>query len=97
MKINQTSLMERPAYKVNWFNVCGLVLRTLLIHASMMAFYLVLVYVDKAKVNLAVIASMFSIAAFFTAFVFYLVFNERLELKHYVGMTLLTISIAIIT
>jgi drug/metabolite transporter (DMT)-like permease len=89
--------MDGLAYRLNWFNVCGLVLRTLLIHASMMAFYLVLVYVDKAKVNLAVIASMFSIAAFFTALVFYLVFNERLELKHYVGMTLLTIAIAIIT
>lgn len=89
--------MEGAAYRLNWFNVCGLVLRTLLIHASMMAFYLVLVYVDKAKVNLAVIASMFSIAAFFTALVFYLVFNERLELKHCVGMTLLTIAIAIIT
>jgi len=89
--------MEGAAYRLNWFNVCGLVLRTLLIHASMMAFYLVLVYVDKAKVNLAVISSMFSIAAFFTALVFYLVFNERLELKHYVGMTLLTIAIAIIT
>ncbi len=89
--------MDGLVYRLNWFNVCGLVLRTLLIHASMMAFYLVLVYVDKAKVNLAVIASMFSIAAFFTALVFYLVFNERLELKHYVGMTLLTIAIAIIT
>jgi len=89
--------MKGAAYRLHWFNVCGLVLRTLLIHASMMAFYLVIVYVDKAKVNLAVIASMFSIAAFFTALVFYLVFNERLELKHYVGMTLLTIAIAIIT
>ena len=44
----------------------------------MVAFYLVLVYVDMAKVNLAVISSMFSVAAFFTALVFYMVFNERL-------------------
>lgn len=36
-------------------------------------------------------------AAFFTAFVFRLVFNERLMTKHYIGMTMLTIAIAIIS
>ena len=83
--------------KVFWFNVFGLLLRTLLVHLSMIAFYSVLVYVDQAQISLAVISSMFSIAAFFTAFVFYVVFRERLELKHYVGMSMLTLAIAIIT
>ena len=63
----------------------------------MLAFYYVLVGIDKAKVNLAVIASMFSMAAFFTAFVFRFIFNERLKLKHYIGMVMLTVSITIIT
>ena len=40
---------------------------------------------------------MFSMAAFFTAFVFRVVFNERLMKKHYIGMTMLTIAIAVIS
>lgn len=40
---------------------------------------------------------MFSMAAFFTAFVFRLVFKERLLIKHYLGMTMLTLAITIIS
>ena len=40
---------------------------------------------------------MFSMAAFFTAFVFLIVFNERLMMKHYIGMTMLTVAIAVIS
>jgi drug/metabolite transporter (DMT)-like permease len=40
---------------------------------------------------------MFSIASFFTAFVFRIVFGERLQIKHYVGMAMLTVAITIIS
>lgn len=63
---------------VYWFNVIGLLIRTVQIHCSMLAFYYVLVYIDLAQISLAVISSMFSIAAFFTAFVFFIVFSEKL-------------------
>jgi hypothetical protein len=54
----------------------GLLVRTVLCHASLIAFYYVLYAIEMAQANLAVIASLFALAAFFTAFVFKVVFDE---------------------
>jgi drug/metabolite transporter (DMT)-like permease len=75
----------------------GLFLRTFICLLSLATFYLVIFAIQAAQANLAVIASMFSMAAFFTAFVFRVFFNERLLTKHYIGMTMLTIAIAVIS
>jgi hypothetical protein len=58
------------------FNLTGLFVRTVLCHASLIAFYYVLYAIEMAQANLAVIASLFALAAFFTAFVFKVVFDE---------------------
>ena len=75
----------------------GLLLRTFICLLSLVAFYLVLIAIQAAQANLAVIASMFSMAAFFTAFVFRITFNEHLLLKHYIGMIMLTLAIVVIS
>lgn len=54
----------------------GLALRTVLVHVALLCFYYVLVAIDAAQANLAVIASLFALAAFFTAFVFKFFFDE---------------------
>jgi len=51
---------------------------------------------QQANANTAVIISICALSAFFTAFVFRCLFNEKLEVKHYLGMLLLLIAILII-
>lgn len=75
----------------------GLLIRTTLIQLGMWAFYYVMVSIDAAQVSLAVIASLFSSAAFFTALVFHICFNEKLEFRHYLGMVLMTVAIFVVT
>jgi drug/metabolite transporter (DMT)-like permease len=60
-------------------------------------FYAVLDFTERAHASLAVIASMFALAAFTTAFVFWVIFKEKLLLKHYIGMALLGTAIVIIS
>lgn len=67
---------EGVAYQVNWFNMAGLIWRTILCHAGVFMFFTVLKACAAAEANLAVIVSIFASAAFFTAFVFQCVFNE---------------------
>jgi hypothetical protein len=54
----------------------GLLVRTILVHISLICFYYVLLAIEMAQANLAVIASLFALAAFFTAFVFKVLFDE---------------------
>lgn len=94
----ETLISTKPStYVLHWFNVWGLLIRCFLIHSGMFAFYYVMIYVDAAQVSLAVIASLFSSAAFFTALVFHIAFNEKLQIRHYLGMVLMTLAIFIVT
>ena len=81
---------------LNWFNIMGVLLRCLLNHANLFMFYFVLVDIERSGVSLAVISCLFSLAAFFTAFLFLIIFGEALQPKHYIGMTLMAIAIVII-
>ena len=60
--------------RVDWFNLSGLTVRLFLLFIGQFMFYYVLYCTELAQANLAVIASMFALAAFFTAFVFWLLF-----------------------
>jgi len=77
--------------------VTGVIWRTFLIFTNLGLFWAVLVSVGRAGVNLAVIVSLFVMAAFFSALVFWLMFGEQLQMKHYIGMVLLAIAVLIIS
>ena len=55
---------------VDKFNLIGLFVRVFLLTASQLMFYMVLAATEAAHANLAVVSSMFALAAFFTAGVF---------------------------
>ena len=86
-----------PRYQLRWFNVVGLIWRTFLIFSGQCLFLTVLQFTAASGANLAVITSMFTLAAFFTAFVFQFMFNEQLQLKHYIGMVFLGCAVIVIS
>ena len=50
----------------------------------------------QANANIAVIISICCLSAFFTAFLFNCLFNEKLFISHYIGMGFLAVAIVII-
>ena len=88
---------QPPEYRICWFNLLGLFSRFVLTHASNMCVYVIFRATILAGINLAVILSLCSLAVFFTAFVFRLLFQEHLFCKHLVGMLLLVVAGVIIS
>jgi len=82
---------------INRDNLTGLLIRTFLAYASMICFYFTLSTCHKSDVNLAVIISITAIAAVFTAIVFQILFNEMMQLKHWIGMLFLLSGVIIIS
>jgi drug/metabolite transporter (DMT)-like permease len=82
---------------IDYFNLFGTFIRFFLLLIGQPILYAVLDFTQRAHASLAVIASMFALAAFTTAFVFWILFQEKLLAKHYIGMTLLGTAIVIIS
>lgn len=90
---------ESPYYRegvFDWYILKILVIRAFFSLAGIFIYIEVQLLAFRAGVNSSTIISIFSGATVTTAILFYIVFNEVLHLKHYIGMVIITIGVIFI-
>ena len=82
--------------KVNWQALGGIAIRGTNHGVLILATFYCFMYATLAGVNLGVIASIFTSGVFFTAFAFYLVYDEKLSMQDWIGICFIVVGVSLI-
>eukprot|EP00347_Sterkiella_histriomuscorum_P023398 403334788 len=80
----------------NWGNFIAMFLRAFVMIIAMSTTTLISYYSKKAGASFSVMSSILALASFFTAVLFYILYKEKLYLRHLMGMLCLIICVAFI-
>jgi drug/metabolite transporter (DMT)-like permease len=83
--------------RFNYGNLMLVILRSILGIVSITIYYLLIVYSKNSGVNASVFSTLFAGSSFLTALAFYIVYTEKLENKHIVGMLVLVLSVLLMS
>ena len=92
--INQEA---EPVLRVNWTNVTGLLLRTVVNIAFQSTTMLAFMYAKDAGINQGLITSLFSTYCVFTSFIFFFLFGEKLKFKFLIGISLMLACVVLVS
>ena len=92
---------DSPYYKIDGsidlLNVIGIIMRAFLQLAQFFAFYFMMKYSFMSGVSFAVIVSILSLSSLFTTLEFFIIYREKLSMKHFIGMLIMIGCVVCVT
>lgn len=83
--------------KIDFFLIFLVAARSIIATIVIVLLYYIFSTAQKSGVSSAIIISLFSSGVFTTSLLFYIVFKEKLAVKHFIGMLMIVLSIIMIS
>ena len=87
---------KKSKVKIQWYNIFAIIVRSIFSLGALFTHMAVIRTSDLADINLSLILNLYSLTPFLTAILFFIVFKERLNKLHILGMVFI-FSCVIIT